>query len=142
MNSKKNLINEFIDNKKILITGGAGFIGGAVIRKLLTEFNSELLNIDKLGYSSDQSSIELITSKSKKNNYKHINLDLKDFEKVKDVILDFQPDLIMHLAAESHVDRSIDNSKVFIESNIIGTYNLLEASRIYHKDLKGQKKNF
>ena len=93
-----------------------------------------------MGYSSDQSSIELITSKSKKNNYKHINLDLKDFEKVKDVILDFQPDLIMHLAAESHVDRSIDNSKVFIESNIIGTYNLLEASRIYHKDLKGQKK--
>ena len=140
MHSKKNLINEFIDNKKILITGGAGFIGGALIRKLLTEFNSELLNIDKLGYSSDLTSIQLITNKSKKNNYKHINLDLNNFEKLKDIIFNFQPDLIMHLAAESHVDRSIDNSRVFIESNIIGTFNLLEASRIYFRELKDQKK--
>ena len=118
--------------QNILITGGSGFIGGHLICWLLKNSSATIFNLDKLAYSSDQKHIEREIKSYPNFNlkrYKFLNIDLKDFDKTRKALEISNPDLIMHLAAESHVDRSIDNSKVFIESNIIGTYNLLELAR-------------
>tara|TARA_B100000989_G_C19520678_1_gene464034 strand:+ start:818 stop:1912 length:1095 start_codon:yes stop_codon:yes gene_type:complete len=121
--------------KRILITGGGGFIGGALTRYLLINTNFEIYNLDKLGYSSDLSSINLLlkNNKSFQKRYFFLNVDLNDAIKTKEAIISSNPDLIFHLAAESHVDRSIDNPKDFIYSNIIGTFNLLEST-LWHWD--------
>ncbi len=117
--------------KKILVTGGAGFIGSNLVRKLV-EHNYIVLNIDKLTYAGNLFSLEDI---SEQENYNFKKVDICEFENIKKVITDFEPDGIMHLAAESHVDRSIDNPVDFINTNIIGTYNLLQASYLYYKNL-------
>ena len=131
--------------KRVLITGGAGFIGGALIRRLLLESDFIIFNLDKLGYSSDITSIENIIKESKEINsrYNFLNINLSHKKSVEEVIKKVDPDLIIHLAAESHVDRSIDDPSVFIESNIIGTFNLLEVSSSHFSKLpKERKKNF
>ena len=128
----------------ILITGGAGFIGGCLIRKLLTFKDFKIFNLDKLGYASDQTGIKQLFEKnivSSSTKYKLINADLCNNKEIETIVDQIKPNLIMHLAAESHVDRSIRNPKTFIESNIIGTFNLLEASRIYFEKLIPSEKN-
>jgi len=125
-----------INEKKILVTGGYGFIGSALIRKLLNETNSLVFNLDKYGIVSDDKSIKEILDKGKnlKERYKFYKVDLFDFELLENVFNNIKPDLVFHLAAESHVDRSIDNPSQFINSNIIGTFNLLEIIRKYLKN--------
>ncbi len=118
---------------KFLITGGAGFIGSALIRHLINNTNHLILNLDKMTYASNEKSLESVKGSK---NYKFELCDICDFEHVKSVILDYKPDLIVHFAAESHVDRSIDSPKDFINTNIFGTFNLLEASLEYLRELK------
>ena len=123
---------------KILITGGAGFIGSAVIRYLIKSTHCEVVNIDKLTYAGNLDSLTEISS-SKRYSFELIDICKKD--SLSDVIFDHCPDRIMHLAAESHVDKSIDSPSIFIESNIIGTFNILEVSRSYWASLKDIKKD-
>ena len=124
---------------RILVTGGAGFIGGALIRRLLKETNSKIYNLDKMGYASDLISIQRL--KEARERHTHMNIDLNNLAKTSDAINIADPDLIIHLAAESHVDRSIDNPSNFIESNIIGTFNLLEAAKEHWRGLTPKRKN-
>ncbi len=124
-------------NLRILITGGAGFIGGCLIRRLLDESNAKVFNLDKISYASDLSIIQ-----ESPNNLRHflIKVNLNDFEKTSLAIKESDPDLIFHLAAESHVDRSIENAEPFLQSNIIGTFNLLESARIHWESLSPSRK--
>ncbi len=126
--------------KRILLTGGAGFIGSCLVRRLLKNTSSKIFNLDFLGYSSDLSSIQNLTQSKNKNRYLHLKNDLRNFEEIKQTIREVDPDIIIHLAAESHVDRSINNPSDFIESNIIGTYNLLEAARKHFENLSLDRK--
>ncbi len=139
-----NLIIEKLNSsKKILVTGGAGFIGGSLIRKLLTETTASVFNIDKLTYASDQTSINITLKAlgdSAANRYTFFKVDLFDEKSIKEVVNKISPDIVMHLAAESHVDRSIQGPKVFIESNILGTFNLLNASLDLYRSLPNKRK--
>jgi len=117
---------------RILITGGAGFIGSAVIRHIINNTEDEVLNIDKLTYAGNLESLRNI-DQSTRYNFQHI--DICDKEALEQAFNDFQPDLVMHLAAESHVDRSIDGPAEFINTNIVGTYHLLEVARQYWQTL-------
>ena len=119
--------------KKILVTGGYGFIGGALICRLLNQTKIKIYNLDKMSYASDDTRInlELKRNKNFQERYEKIKVDLQNFEDVKEVINKIKPDLVIHLAAESHVDRSINAPKEFIYSNIIGTFNILESIRIF-----------
>ncbi len=117
---------------KVLITGGAGFIGSAVIRYIIRNTENEVLNIDKLTYAGNLESLKEV-EQSKRYQFKQI--DICDTEQITKAIEAFQPDAIMHLAAESHVDRSIDGPAAFIQTNIVGTYTLLEAARKYWVNL-------
>jgi len=124
--------------KTILITGGAGFIGGTLIRNLLLNTNSYIFNVDKFGYASDLTGIEKINSARER--HKAIKLDLINKDSINDYINFVQPDLIIHLAAESHVDRSINDPSHFIKSNIIGTFNLIESAKNYWENLNFKRK--
>ena len=128
--------------KNVLVTGGAGFIGGAVIRKLLNESNVKVYNLDKMNYASDLSSIDDLTKRSEVNNnrYYFFKVDLNDFVKTDEVVKKAEPDLIIHLAAESHVDRSISTPLNFLNSNVIGTFNILESARKYWQKLPLKRK--
>lgn len=117
---------------KILITGGAGFIGSSLIRHFINKTNHKILNLDKLSYSGNLKSLQSIALSS---NYLFKKVDICNFKLVEKNFKNFQPDIVMHLAAESHVDRSILKSKEFIYTNILGTYNLLEISRRYWNEL-------
>ena len=134
-------------NKKatILITGGAGFIGSAVIRRLLIETDCRIFNIDKMGYASDLSSIKRTLLKlglKHEKRHKLLKVDLRNSSAISSAIEYSNPDLIMHLAAESHVDRSINNPEEFMMSNILGTFNLLEGARKHFEKLPFERKKY
>ena len=112
----------FKNFNRVIVTGGSGFIGSNLISKLLKISDCEIYNIDKMGYASDETLIKKSICEENKNRYKLINIDLVDEKDINVAINEIKPDLVMHLAAESHVDRSIDGPKAFIESNIIGTF--------------------
>ena len=122
---------------KILVTGGAGFIGSAVVRHIVQNTQDVVLNVDKLTYAGN---LESLASVHGHERYTFSQTDICDRQTLDRLIADFQPDAIMHLAAESHVDRSISGPAAFIETNIIGTYQLLEASRQYWNTLPDNKK--
>ena len=117
---------------KILFTGGAGFIGSAVIRNIIANTGHQALNIDKLTYAGN---LESLAEVAGSNRYRFAQIDICDRQVLQQAFDDFQPDAVMHLAAESHVDRSIDGPGEFIQTNITGTYTLLEASRAYWSGL-------
>lgn len=123
---------------KILITGGAGFIGSAVVRYIIQNTDNKVLNVDKLTYAGNLESLKEIDQNER---YQFCQTDICDRAALDRLFLDFQPDAVMHLAAESHVDRSIDGPAAFIETNIIGTYQLLEAARYYWNSLAEDKKS-
>jgi len=118
---------------KIIVTGGAGFIGSAVIRRALTmQPNLEIVNVDKLTYAGNLESLEHVVTKAQiAPRYRFHKADICDPQAMTEIISAHKPDAIMHLAAESHVDRSIDGPKAFIDTNILGTYTLLQATRTY-----------
>ena len=127
----------------ILITGGAGFIGGHLISKLLKETDCKIFNIDKMGYASDETNIKNFIKDINKDNYNLIQIDIINAAEINEALKLVKPDLVMHLAAESHVDRSIEGPKVFLESNIMGTFNLLQSSlEYYNSSLISNKENF
>lgn len=123
---------------KILLTGGAGFIGSAVIRFIIQETQSSIVNLDKLTYAGNLESIPPEVSES--NRYSFEQIDICNRAELDRVFQQYQPDAVMHLAAESHVDRSIDGPAEFVHTNIIGTYTLLEAARAYWNQLPASAK--
>ena len=122
---------------KVLVTGGAGFIGSAVIRHIIKNTQNDVLNVDKLTYAGNLESLKEVDQNER---YQFSQTDICDRQALDLIFNDFQPDVVMHLAAESHVDRSITGSAAFIETNIIGTYQLLEAARQYWNNLTEDKK--
>jgi len=122
--------------KRFLVTGGAGFIGSAVVRRLVGR-GHEVLNFDKLTYAGNLESLREIANAP---NYRFKQGDIADRDAVSCAFADFQPDIIMHLAAESHVDRSIDGPAAFIETNVVGTFTLLDCARDYWRGLDPTKR--
>lgn len=125
------------NNARILITGGCGFIGSAVVRYLIQETSYAVVNLDKLTYAGNMESLSEVSNSCR---YSFEQTDIADKAALSEILLRYQPDAIMHLAAESHVDRSIDGPDDFIQSNIVGTYSLLEASRSYWSNLPHKRK--
>jgi dTDP-glucose 4,6-dehydratase len=124
--------------KSIIITGGAGFIGSALIRYLINETQHQVINVDKLTYAGNLESLAAIADSSR---YHFVQADVCDQQAMDKVFSDFQPDVIMHLAAESHVDRSIDGPAEFIQTNIVGTFTLLNTARSYWETLPDERKS-
>jgi dTDP-glucose 4,6-dehydratase len=125
---------------KIIVTGGAGFIGSAVIRHLINDTEHQVINLDKLTYAGNLASLTEVENNSR---YQFVQMDICDASGTADVLREHQPDAIMHLAAESHVDRSIDHAGEFMQTNIMGTFNLLEQARRYWGGLpQTRKANF
>ncbi|MCS0395729.1 dTDP-glucose 4,6-dehydratase [Vibrio diabolicus] len=117
---------------KILVTGGAGFIGSAVVRHIIRDTQDTVINLDKLTYAGN---LESLVDVSESERYYFEQVDICDRAELDRVFSEHQPDMVMHLAAESHVDRSIDGPAAFIETNVMGTYHLLEAARQYWSSL-------
>jgi dTDP-glucose 4,6-dehydratase len=122
---------------KIFVTGGAGFIGSAVIRHIINNTQDSVINVDKLTYAGNLESLAEVDGNER---YVFEQVDICNRTELDRVFKEHQPDVVMHLAAESHVDRSIDGPSEFIQTNIVGTYNLLEASRQYWTNLSEDKK--
>ncbi|MFT4080921.1 dTDP-glucose 4,6-dehydratase [Rhodomicrobium sp.] len=118
--------------KRIVVTGGYGFIGSALIRLLLSETDHEVLNVDKLTYAANLSSIPQADGNPR---YRFVRADIADASTIRNVFEDFRPDAVMHLAAESHVDRSIDAPQEFIKTNVVGTFTLLQEALRYWRTL-------
>ena len=123
---------------RVLVTGGAGFIGSSVIRQLISSENYIVGNVDALTYAGNLDSLQSVGNSER---YVFFNIDICDYEAVQRVFYNFRPTKIMHLAAESHVDRSIDGPAQFVKTNVLGTFNLLEVSRKYWNQLSGMGKN-
>jgi len=121
----------------ILITGGAGFIGSALVRQFINETECSVVNVDKLSYAGNLQSLHSISDNPR---YRFEHVDICDAQEIVRVFREHQPDAVMHLAAESHVDRSISGPAEFIQTNIVGTYTLLEAARSYWNELDGPRK--
>jgi dTDP-glucose 4,6-dehydratase len=127
-------------NKKFLVTGGAGFIGSAFIRYIIKNTNHYIYNIDKLSYASNPLNLKEV---QKNKRYSFTKIDISNAFKIRAILKKFKPDIILHLAAETHVDRSIDNPIEFLNTNVIGTFVLLNETRKYFLNLsKTKKKNF
>lgn len=123
---------------KILVTGGAGFIGSAVVRHIISNTSDAVVNVDKLTYAGN---LESLSDVEDHERYVFVQADICDRAALDDIFQTHRPDAVMHLAAESHVDRSIDGPAAFIETNIVGTYTLLEAARAYWLSLDEAKKS-
>ncbi|MFB1070703.1 dTDP-glucose 4,6-dehydratase, partial [Vibrio diabolicus] len=123
---------------KILVTGGAGFIGSAVVRHIIRDTQDTVINLDKLTYAGN---LESLVDVSDSERYYFEQVDICDRAELDRVFSEHQPDMVMHLAAESHVDRSIDGPAAFIETNVMGTYHLLEAARQYWSGLEDARKS-
>ncbi len=123
---------------KILVTGGAGFIGSAVVRHIIRDTQDSVVNLDKLTYAGN---LESLVDVADSDRYYFEQVDICDRTELDRVFSEHQPDMVMHLAAESHVDRSIDGPAAFIETNVMGTYHLLEAARQYWSTLKEANKS-
>lgn len=122
---------------RIFITGGAGFIGSALVRHLIEQSNHEVLNFDKLTYAGKLSTVERVASS---NRYRFVQGDVCDASVVRAAIAEFRPEIITHLAAETHVDRSIDGPGAFIQTNLVGTYTMLAEARAYWLGLDAEAK--
>jgi len=123
---------------KVLVTGGAGFIGSAVVRHLIQATDWHVCNVDKLTYAGNRSSLKPIEGSER---YHFVQADVCDGAAMREVFTSFEPDRVLHMAAESHVDRSIDGPGAFIQTNILGTYELLNAALFYHKDLSAESQD-
>lgn len=123
--------------KKVLVTGGAGFIGSELIRFLIQSIGAEVFNVDSLTYSGQLSSLQSV---EKSTSYTHEKVDIRDSKALEKVFTCFQPEVVIHLAAESHVDRSIDGPENFISTNIVGTYRLLHVAQMYWNQLNDNLK--
>jgi len=113
---------------RVLVTGGAGFIGSALVRHLVLERSAQVCTIDKLTYSG---SLDNLSEVWEKPGHRFEQIDICDAARLRSAFFDFAPDAVMHLAAETHVDRSIDGPGDFIQTNVVGTYRLLEVAREY-----------
>tara|TARA_B110000967_G_C18890861_1_gene567292 strand:- start:2674 stop:3738 length:1065 start_codon:yes stop_codon:yes gene_type:complete len=122
---------------KVLVTGGAGFIGSALIRHLVHDKKFWVVNVDKLTYAANLTSLSSVT---KSGFYQFERADICDAEAIRKIFLKYSPDVVMHLAAESHVDRSIDGPAPFVQTNIVGTFTMLEEARHYWMSLLGEKR--
>ncbi|MEB3234677.1 MAG: dTDP-glucose 4,6-dehydratase [Cyanobacteriota bacterium] len=137
------------NGQRILVTGGAGFIGGAVVRRLLQSSEAIVFNLDKLGYASDVSGIDAVlaglVSQGRASasdglpRHRLLQVDLADAEATAAAVRQADPDLVLHLAAESHVDRSIEGPAAFLESNVLGTFQLLQAVRSHWESLPAER---
>ena len=123
---------------KILVTGGAGFIGSAVVRHIINHTQDSVINLDKLTYAGNLDSIASVADSER---YAFVQADICDRAALDKIFAEHQPDAIMHLAAESHVDRSIDSAGEFIHTNIVGTFTLLEAARAYYQTLPENRRS-
>lgn len=123
---------------KVLVTGGAGFIGSAVVRLLVGEEKVDVVNVDALTYAGNLDSVAAVSDRP---GYKFVHANICDAQAMADIFAAAQPDAVMHLAAESHVDRSIDGPAAFITTNVVGTYTMLEAARAYWQALPGARKD-
>ena len=127
------------NRRRILVTGGAGFIGGAMVRRLLADSEAEVFNLDKMGYASDLTSIEALPHATERHTL--LRVDLTDAVATAEAVRQADPDLVLHLAAESHVDRSIDGPAAFIDSNVSGTFHLLQAVRAHWETLPAERRD-
>ncbi len=118
---------------RVLVTGGAGFIGSAVIRYLVLDKGYDVLNVDKLTYAGNLASLRAVEGR---NHYHFLNADVCDSRAIMEAFASYRPDRVMHLAAESHVDRSITGARNFVETNVLGTFNMLECARVYWLSLE------
>lgn len=123
---------------RVLVTGGAGFIGSAVCRHLVLSQKATVINIDKLTYASSLASLDPV---KESDLYSFLQADITDAPAMAAAFAQFQPDVVMHLAAESHVDRSIDGADPFIFTNVVGSFVMLQAALVYWRGLEGAKKD-
>jgi dTDP-glucose 4,6-dehydratase len=123
---------------RLMVTGGLGFIGSAVVRHFAAEKNCQVLNVDKCTYAGNPASLASVQNNA---NYQYLAADIADSAAMSQAFSDFQPDAVLHLAAESHVDRSIDGPGDFVHTNLVGTFTLLQAALTYWKDLNGAQQN-